>query len=78
LLVTVNAMDLYTAAKGMFFVLRSRLMPADERGASAVEYSILVSLIAVAIILGALFLGTSTNDNYVCTKDSIVANANQC
>ena len=71
-------MDLFNAAKGLLLVLRARPAIGSERGASAVEYSILASLIAVAIILGALFLGTSTNAKYVCTKDSIVANANQC
>jgi len=30
------------------------------------------------IILGALFLGTSTNDKYVCSKNSIIAKVNQC
>lgn len=71
-------MDFYNTAKGFFFVLRSRLTGADERGASAVEYSILVSLIAVVIITATLFLGQATSDKYVCTKDSIVAKANQC
>ncbi|TML77989.1 MAG: Flp family type IVb pilin [Actinobacteria bacterium] len=71
-------MDIFNAAKGLLIALCSRSNAGDERGASAVEYSILVSLIAVAIILGALFLGTSTNDKYVCSKNSIIAKANQC
>ena len=71
-------MDIFNAAKGLVIALRSRPSVSDERGASAVEYSILVSLIAVVIILGALFLGTSTNDKYVCSKNSIIAKVNQC
>jgi len=34
----------------------------DESGASAVEYGLLVALIAVAIIVGAGNLGTAVND----------------
>jgi len=71
-------MDIFNAAKGLVIALRSQSSTSDERGASAVEYSILVSLIAVVIILGALFLGTSTNDKYVCSKNSIIAKGNQC
>ncbi len=71
-------MDIFNAAKGLVIALRSRPSASDERGASAVEYSILVSLIAVVIILGALFLGASTNDKYVCSKNSIIAKVNQC
>ncbi len=33
----------------------------DEEGATAAEYALLVALIAVAIIVGATFLGTSIN-----------------
>jgi Flp pilus assembly pilin Flp len=69
-------MELFLASKGAFTWLRSRMRA--ERGASAVEYSIVVSLIAVAVIVAVFWLGQSTNDNYVCTKNSIAANANQC
>ena len=34
----------------------------DEEGASAVEYALLVSLIAMAILIGAATLGTNIND----------------
>ncbi len=33
----------------------------EEEGATAVEYALLVALIALAIIAGARFLGTSIN-----------------
>ena len=36
----------------------------DESGASAVEYGLLVTLIAVAIIAGATTLGTRLNATY--------------
>jgi pilus assembly protein Flp/PilA len=36
-------------------------MAGDERGATAAEYALLVSLIAIAIIVGAKALGTNVN-----------------
>ncbi|MDP4594602.1 MAG: Flp family type IVb pilin [Beijerinckiaceae bacterium] len=42
----------------------------DENGASAVEYCLLVSLIAVGVILGALTLGVSLRDLFL---DKVVA-----
>ena len=35
---------------------------ADEEGVTAIEYGLLAALIAVAIIVGAGFLGTNLND----------------
>jgi pilus assembly protein Flp/PilA len=37
---------------------------ADEEGASAVEYALLVGLIAVAIIAGVTMLGTKINSMF--------------
>jgi pilus assembly protein Flp/PilA len=36
----------------------------DEKGASMVEYALLVALIAVVVIAAALFLGTEINDQF--------------
>ena len=36
--------------------------PIDEEGATAVEYGIMVALIAVVIIAAVFFLGTSLSD----------------
>ena len=69
-------MDFFNAAKGFVIALRSRL--SNERGASAVEYGILASLIAVAVIVAVFWLGQSTNGNYQCTGNSITAGSNQC
>jgi pilus assembly protein Flp/PilA len=38
---------------------RIRAMVEDERGASAVEYGLLVALIAIMIIGGATLIGTN-------------------
>lgn len=36
----------------------------DEKGATMVEYALLVALIAVVVIAAALFLGTEINDKF--------------
>jgi pilus assembly protein Flp/PilA len=43
----------------------------DECGASAVEYGLLVSLIAIAIIVGATTLGTKVNGLFDATAGKI-------
>jgi pilus assembly protein Flp/PilA len=45
----------------------------DESGASAVEYGLLVSLIAVAIIVGARLLGGNLNTLFNTTAGTIAA-----
>ena len=52
---------------------RAREFARDEEGASAAEYVLLASLIAVAIILGAKALGGSVNSK-LNTAASNVAN----
>jgi len=41
----------------LYTYLQARLAATDERGAAAVEYALLVSLIAVAIVGSVLLLG---------------------
>jgi pilus assembly protein Flp/PilA len=48
-------------------------MAGDERGATAAEYALLVSLIAIAIILGATHLGGSINTKLDGTATKIGA-----
>lgn len=38
----------------------------DQSGASAVEYAIMVSLIAVVVIAAVAFIGFSLNDDFEC------------
>lgn len=42
--------------------VRARLNMKSERGASLVEYALLVALIAVVCLVALKFLGTSTGD----------------
>jgi Flp pilus assembly pilin Flp len=66
-------MDLFLAAHGTMTWLRSRLMPASERGATAVEYSIVACFICAVIVIAVLFLGQSTNHNLDCSGRTIAA-----
>ena len=42
-----------------------------DRGASAIEYALLISLIAVAVILGAVALGTAINGSLTNVSSSL-------
>ena len=52
-------------------MINARLAKMDERGASAVEYGLLVSLIAVAIIVAVGLLGTRLRSIFENTTGSI-------
>ena len=56
----------------------ARLDIRSERGATAVEYGIMVALIAAVIIVAVIFLGRQTSRTFSCTADSIQTSANQC
>ena len=49
--------------------LRSFL--ADEQGATAVEYGLLIALIAAAILAAVGLLGTELNTKFTSVKDAI-------
>lgn len=51
--------------------MRIRNISRSERGASAVEYGLLVALIAVIIIVGVTLLGGTLNDIFTDTSNSI-------
>lgn len=51
--------------------LRTRLAEVGERGASLVEYALLVALIAVVCIVAVTFLGTSGSSKFQTVGDSI-------
>lgn len=46
-------------------------MRTDEEGATAVEYGLMVSLIAVVIIAAVTLIGTNLRDTFVTVRDSI-------
>ena len=47
----------------------------DDRGATAVEYGLLVALIAVVIILAVVFLGNTLNTTFTDVGNDISSNA---
>ncbi|MEA2534527.1 MAG: Flp/Fap pilin component [Actinomycetota bacterium] len=55
--------------KDRFAVLRT----VGERGAAAVEYGLLVALIAVAIIGAVFLLGGRINNTYTCVGNAMPA-----
>jgi pilus assembly protein Flp/PilA len=49
----------------------ARTRISSERGASAVEYGIMVMLIAAVIIVAVVFLGNETSGTFSCTGESL-------
>ena len=50
---------------------RSRLNISNERGATMVEYGLLVAFIALVVGLGAVLLGDSIRDLFVASDGAI-------
>lgn len=49
-----------------------------QRGATAVEYGLMVALIAAVIILAVFFLGKETSKIFSCTAEEIAAKTKPC
>jgi pilus assembly protein Flp/PilA len=45
----------------------------SERGAAAVEYGILVAMIAAVVIVAVVFLGKKTSESFSCTASNVGA-----
>lgn len=52
-------------------LLNARLAKADDRGASAVEYGLLVALIAAVIVAGVALLGGNLLDTFNGAADDV-------
>lgn len=50
----------------------------SDRGATAVEYGLMVALIAAVIIAAVVFLGNKTSSTFDCTATSIQDKAASC
>ena len=58
--------------------LVARLNVKSERGATAVEYGVMVALIAAVIIAAVVFLGNKTSSTFQCTGSSIEVKSGSC
>jgi pilus assembly protein Flp/PilA len=56
--------------------LAARLNVRSERGATAVEYGVMVALIAAVIIVAVVFLGRKTSSTFSCTASNLGAGTN--
>ncbi|HVL90447.1 MAG TPA: Flp family type IVb pilin [Actinomycetota bacterium] len=56
----------------------ARLDLKSEKGATAVEYGLMIALIAAVIIAAVVVLGNNAKDQFQCTADSIAARADNC
>ena len=55
-----------------------RLGLTSERGATAVEYAVMVALIAAVIILAVIFLGRTASSTFSCTAQTVSTQGGTC
>jgi pilus assembly protein Flp/PilA len=58
--------------------LSTRLGLTSERGATAVEYAVMVALIAAVIILAVIFLGRTASSTFSCTAQAVSSHSGGC
>jgi pilus assembly protein Flp/PilA len=58
--------------------LSTRLHVTSERGATAVEYAVMVALIAAVIILAVVFLGKTASSTFSCTGQAVSTKTGAC
>ena len=58
--------------------LTTRLHVTSERGATAVEYAVMVALIAAVIILAVVFLGKTASSSFSCTATGVSTQTGAC
>ena len=64
-----HMLRLYTGVTTWWADLKGRA--AEEGGATAVEYALMVALIAVVIIAAVAFIGTSSSDKFQEVGDAV-------
>jgi pilus assembly protein Flp/PilA len=60
---------MYTGAQMWWSDLRTRVQ--EEGGATAVEYALMIALIAAVIIVAVTFIGTSAEDKFQSVGDAV-------
>lgn len=71
-------MGILRTARLMGAWVAARLNVKSERGATAVEYGVMVALIAAVIIVAVVFLGQRTSSTFSCTASAISAKVGGC
>jgi pilus assembly protein Flp/PilA len=71
-------MQVFDSIRFLSAWLTARLNMRSERGATAVEYGVMVALIAAVIIAAVVFLGNKTSSTFQCTATSIENKAGSC
>jgi len=66
-----SMLQLYTGLQTWWAELKGRV--SEERGATAVEYALMVALIAVVIIVAVTFLGESASDKFQQVGDAVAS-----
>ena len=56
----------------------ARIHPHSERGASAVEYGVMIAMIAAVVLIAVLFLGQETSRTFSCSAESLSTSTNAC
>jgi pilus assembly protein Flp/PilA len=64
-------MRLFQMARLLPTWLTARLNIKSDRGATAVEYAVMVALIAAVIILAVIFLGRTASSTFSCTGTQV-------
>jgi pilus assembly protein Flp/PilA len=67
----IGMMRSFSLARSIGPWVVARLQIRSERGATAVEYGIMVALIAAVIILAVVFLGQRTSTTFSCTAAAV-------
>ena len=71
-------MDIFNMVRAVGMALTARLNIKNERGATAVEYGVMVALIAAVIIAAVVFLGQKTSSTFSCTGSAIQNKVGGC
>jgi pilus assembly protein Flp/PilA len=64
-------MQIFSMSRTIGAWFATRLQVRSDRGATAVEYGIMVALIAAVIILAVVFLGQRTSETFSCSASAI-------
>lgn len=70
--------DLRGPARRIYTSMLSRIVLRDERGATAVEYGLMLALITGVIFAAVMFLGEETRGSLDCSAQSVRARGAVC